>query len=112
MPNTRRLCLMNLFLHNVGELDGEPSVERSDALIAEPKVKVDYVLANPPFGKTSSMTITNEEGEEDRDALTYERQDFCARVLVVNGPLPPIVRRRREPSSSLRTRLHADRRTT
>lgn len=76
VPNTRRLCLMNLFLHNIGELDGEPSVERSDALIAEPKRKVDYVLANPPFGKKSSMTITNEEGEEDRDALTYERQDF------------------------------------
>jgi type I restriction enzyme M protein len=34
------------------------------------------VLANPPFGKKSSMTITNEDGEEDRDALTYERQDF------------------------------------
>ncbi len=60
VPNTRRMCLMNLFLHN----------------IAEPKIKVDYVLANPPFGKKSSMTITNEEGEEDRDALTYERQDF------------------------------------
>jgi type I restriction enzyme M protein len=76
VPNTRRMCLMNLFLHNIGELDGEPSVERSDALISEPKRKVDYVLANPPFGKKSSMTITNEEGEEDRDALTYERQDF------------------------------------
>jgi len=76
VPNTRRVCLMNLFLHNIGELDGEPSVERSDALIAEPKRKVDYVLANPPFGKKSSMTITNEAGEEDRDALTYERQDF------------------------------------
>ncbi|MBI5901716.1 MAG: SAM-dependent DNA methyltransferase [Rhodocyclales bacterium] len=76
VPNTRRLCLMNLFLHNVGELDGEPAVERSDALVAEPRQKVDYVLANPPFGKKSSMTITNEEGEEDKDALTYERQDF------------------------------------
>jgi type I restriction enzyme M protein len=70
------MCLMNLFLHNIGELDGEPSVERSDALITEPSRKVDYVLANPPFGKKSSMTITNEEGEEDREALTYERQDF------------------------------------
>jgi type I restriction enzyme M protein len=76
VPNTRRLCLMNLFLHNIGDLEGEPSVDRSDALIAEPKVKADYVLANPPFGKKSSMTITNEDGEEDRDALTYERQDF------------------------------------
>lgn len=76
VPNTRRMCLMNLFLHNIGELDGEPSVERSDALISEPKHRVDYVLANPPFGKKSSMTITNEEGEEDKEALTYERQDF------------------------------------
>ena len=76
VAGTRRLCLMNLFLHNIGELVGEPSVERSDALIEEPKRHVHYVLANPPFGKKSSMTITNEEGEEDRDALTYERQDF------------------------------------
>jgi type I restriction enzyme M protein len=76
VPNTRRLCLMNLFLHNIGELDGEPTVARSDALITEPKQTYDYVLANPPFGKKSSMTITNEEGEEDKDALTYERQDF------------------------------------
>ena len=76
VANTRRMCLMNLFLHNIGEMDGEPLVERSDALISEPSRKVDYVLANPPFGKKSSMTITNEEGEEDREALTYERQDF------------------------------------
>ena len=76
VPGTRRLCLMNLFLHNIGELVGEPAVERADALIAEPRIRVDYVLANPPFGKKSSMTITNAEGEEDRDALTYERQDF------------------------------------
>jgi len=76
VPNTRRLCLMNLFLHNIGDLDGEPTVDRSDALISEPKQRVDYVLANPPFGKKSSMTFTNEEGEEDKDALTYERQDF------------------------------------
>lgn len=76
VASTRRLCLMNLFLHNIGELDGEPTVERADALIAEPRKRFDYVLANPPFGKKSSMTITNEEGEEDKDALTYERQDF------------------------------------
>ncbi len=76
VPNTRRMCLMNLFLHNIGELDGEPSVERSDALISEPTRRVDYVLANPPFGKKSSMTFTNEEGVDDRDALIYERQDF------------------------------------
>ena len=76
VPGTRRMCLMNLFLHNIGALDGAPMVERSDALISEPIKTFDYVLANPPFGKKSSMTITNEDGDEDRDALTYERQDF------------------------------------
>jgi len=76
VPSTRRMSLMNLFLHNIGELDGAPAVDRSDALISEPLKTFDYVLANPPFGKKSSMTITNEDGEEDRDALTYERQDF------------------------------------
>lgn len=76
VASTRRMCLMNLFLHNIGELDGAPAVERSDALVSEPHVLVDYVLANPPFGKKSSMTIVGEDGEEDRDALTYERQGF------------------------------------
>ena len=76
VAGTRRLCLMNLFLHNIGELDGEPTVDRADALLSDPGKRFDYVLANPPFGKKSSMTFTNEEGEEDKDALTYERQDF------------------------------------
>lgn len=76
VSSTRRMCLMNLFLHDIGELNGEPAVVRSDALIKAPKRKVDYVLANPPFGKKSSMTITTDGGEEDKEALTYERQDF------------------------------------
>jgi len=36
------------------------------------------VLANPPFGKKSSMSFTNAEGEEETDELTYNRQDFWA----------------------------------
>jgi hypothetical protein len=44
--------------------------DRADALIADAGQRFDYVLANPPFGKKSSMTITNAEGDEDRDALT------------------------------------------
>ena len=38
----------------------------------------DYVLANPPFGKKSSMSFTNEEGEQETEDLTYNRQDFWA----------------------------------
>jgi len=76
VASTRRMCLMNLFLHDIGDLDGEPTVDRADALLIPPDIRFDYVFANPPFGKKSSMTITNEEGEEEKDALTYERQDF------------------------------------
>ena len=36
------------------------------------------VLTNPPFGKKSSVTIINEEGEEGREALTVLRDDFWA----------------------------------
>tara|TARA_R110002096_G_scaffold257381_1_gene450743 strand:+ start:65308 stop:66792 length:1485 start_codon:yes stop_codon:yes gene_type:complete len=78
VPNTRRLCLMNMFLHNIGEMDGEASVTSADALIADNGLRVDYVLANPPFGKKSSMTITNEDGLQEKEELTYNRQDFWA----------------------------------
>ena len=37
-----------------------------------------YVLANPPFGKKSSQTFTNEDGEQEKEDLTYNRQDFWA----------------------------------
>jgi type I restriction enzyme M protein len=76
VANTRRLALMNMFLHNIGEIDGESMIAGTDALIASPSKRVDYVLANPPFGKKSSMTFTNEEGEQEKDELTYNREDF------------------------------------
>lgn len=78
VANTRRLCLMNMFLHNIGEIDGDTLISPNDALIAANPVSVDYVLANPPFGKKSSMSFTNEEGEQETDELTYNRQDFWA----------------------------------
>lgn len=77
VPGTRRLCLMNLFLHNIGEMTQEDIfISSNDALVADPGNRYDYVLANPPFGKKSSMTITNQEGEQEREDLTYNRQDF------------------------------------
>jgi len=76
VANTRRLALMNMFLHNIGEIDGESMISGADALIASPSKTVDYVLANPPFGKKSSMTFTNEEGEQNKEELTYNREDF------------------------------------
>lgn len=78
VANTRRLCLMNMFLHNIGEIDGDSSISPNDALVAASDVGVDYVLANPPFGKKSAMSFTNDEGEKEKDDLTYNRQDFWA----------------------------------
>ncbi|MGH8432979.1 MAG: N-6 DNA methylase [Pseudomonas sp.] len=78
VASTRRLCLMNMLLHNIGEIDGQSSISPNDALIADDGRRFDYVLANPPFGKKSSMSFTNAEGEEETDELTYNRQDFWA----------------------------------
>ena len=69
---------MNMFLHNIGEIDGETHISPADALISTPSVRYDYVLANPPFGKKSSITITNEEGVQEKQDLNYNRQDFWA----------------------------------
>lgn len=77
VANTRRLCLMNLFLHGIGDISAKDSfISSEDALLSAPKTTYDYVLANPPFGKKSSMTITNADGEEEKDDLIYNRQDF------------------------------------
>lgn len=55
VAGTRRLCLMNLFLHNVGEMTQEEViVSPTDALIADGGNRFDYVLANPPFGKRAA----------------------------------------------------------
>lgn len=78
VANTRRLALMNMFLHNIGDIGGESTISPQDALIADTGERFDYVLANPPFGKKSSMTFTNEEGEQETEDLTYNRQDFWA----------------------------------
>ncbi len=79
VANTRRLCLMNLFLHNIGDIESETTpISSNDSLVADDGKRYDYVLTNPPFGKKSSMTFTNEEGEEEKEELTYNRQDFWA----------------------------------
>ena len=78
VANTRRLCLMNMFLHNIGEIEGGAPISPNDSLVADAGERFDYVLANPPFGKKSSMSFTNEEGAQEKDELTYNRQDFWA----------------------------------
>lgn len=78
VSTTYKLCLMNLYLHNIGDIYGNLPVTQGDALLVDPGTRVDYVLTNPPFGKKSSITLTNEEGEEEEEDLVYNRQDFWA----------------------------------
>ena len=76
VATTFKLCLMNLYLHNIGDIYGNIPVANGDSLLTDPGYRVDYVLTNPPFGKKSSITFTNEEGEQEDEDLVYNRQDF------------------------------------
>jgi len=71
-----RLCIMNLYLHGIGG-DTSP-VTVDDSLRSHPGEYFDMVLTNPPFGRKSSYTVVNEEGEASRESQTYERPDFWA----------------------------------
>jgi len=46
--------------------------------IREKHGEYEIVLANPPFGKKSSVTIVNDAGETSRESLTINRADFWA----------------------------------
>lgn len=76
VASTARMCIMNLLLHSIGDIDSDPPIERNDSLLSKPSENFDYVLANPPFGKKSSITVTNEEGKLEKEDLTYNREDF------------------------------------
>lgn len=79
VPATRRLCLMNLFLHNIGDFNDVPPITRNDALLSDPGTRFDYVLTNPPFGKKATLkAAAGEDGELVDEELSYSRQDFWA----------------------------------
>ena len=79
VDSVTRLCAMNMLLHGIGgESDTtDLPVVTKDAL-ASKHGEYDMVLANPPFGKKSSVTITNEEGESSKESLVINRDDFWA----------------------------------
>ncbi len=76
VPDTFKTALMNLYLHNIGDIYSEIPITLGDALLTDPGYRVDYVLTNPPFGKKSSITFTNEDNESESEDLVYNRQDF------------------------------------
>ncbi|MFF3614653.1 N-6 DNA methylase [Streptomyces sp. NPDC002580] len=76
VDGTARLAAMNLMLHGIGTPTGDSLIDVKDALIADPGKRWSVVLANPPFGTKSSVTMVGEDGKASRDDRTIERQDF------------------------------------
>ena len=93
VDSVTRLCAMNLLLHGIGDnvepmstsVSGKPEsgdsgympVITKDALAGK-HGEYEIVLANPPFGKKSSVTIVNEAGESSKESLVINRDDFWA----------------------------------
>ncbi|MCX5822584.1 MAG: class I SAM-dependent DNA methyltransferase [Deltaproteobacteria bacterium] len=74
----QNLCAMNLLLHGIGgESDADLPVVTKDALAGK-HGEYDMVLANPPFGKKSSVTIVNGSGDQQKESLVINRDDFWA----------------------------------
>jgi type I restriction enzyme M protein len=78
VDSVTRLCAMNLLLHGIGgDLEEDLPVVTKDALAGK-HGEYEIVLANPPFGKKSSVTIVNEAGESSKESLIINRDDFWA----------------------------------
>ena len=78
VDSVTRLCAMNLLLHGIGgELEENLPVVTKDALAGK-HGEYEIVLANPPFGKKSSVTIVNEAGDTSKESLIINRDDFWA----------------------------------
>jgi type I restriction enzyme M protein len=78
VDSVTRLCAMNLLLHGIGsESESDLPVVTKDALAGK-HGEYDMVLANPPFGKKSSVTIVNDAGETSKESIVINRDDFWA----------------------------------
>ena len=78
VDSVTRLCAMNMLLHGIGgDSDDDLPVITKDALAGK-HGEYEMVLANPPFGKKSSVTIVNEVGEQSKESLVINRDDFWA----------------------------------
>ena len=85
VDSTARLCVMNMFLHNIGDANAEePPIHVRDSLLTKPNEHFDMVLSNPPFGRKSSLTLSagngkkNGNGTNEREAGSVNRDDFWA----------------------------------
>ncbi|MDA0632534.1 class I SAM-dependent DNA methyltransferase [Nonomuraea sp. MCN248] len=76
VDGTARLAAMNMLVHGIGKPNGASLIDVRDGLAEAPARHYSVVLANPPFGKKSSITVIGENGRADREAISYTRNDF------------------------------------
>jgi type I restriction enzyme M protein len=81
---TYKLALMNMLLHNIGGYESETlPIECRDSLMYSVKDKVDYVLTNPPFGKSGSIKVTVKKTDkktgEEKIVEENQREDYSLR---------------------------------
>jgi type I restriction enzyme M protein len=123
VDSTARLAAMNMLLHGMGKPNGQSPIEVRDALTADPGKRYSVVLANPPFGTKSSVTMVGADGKTSKGDLEIVRDDFWVttsnkqlnfiqhikQVLTINGRaavvLPDNVLFEGGPGETIRRRL-------
>ena len=95
VDSVARLCCMNLLLHGIGRrvhgrsADGTAlPVTVRDALAGK-HGEYDMVLANPPFGKKSSVTIVNEAGDTTEGNPHHQPRRFLGHHQQQTTQFPP-----------------------
>ena len=78
VDGTARLAAMNMLLHGIGQPDGDSLITVGDSLAQPPPTRATIVLANPPFGRSSSIRVIGEDGRASREEREIERSDFWA----------------------------------
>lgn len=76
VDGTARLAAMNMLLHGMGTPNGESPIQVKDALTSDPGNRYSVVLANPPFGTKSSVTMVGADGKVSKGDLEIVRDDF------------------------------------
>ena len=76
VDGTARLAAMNMLLHGMGQANGPSPIDVKDSLTTDPGKRWSVVLANPPFGTKSSITIIGADGKKGKENLEIAREDF------------------------------------
>jgi type I restriction enzyme M protein len=76
VDGTARLAAMNMVLYGIVQPGDASPIDVRDALLRADGRHPSVVLANPPFGRKSSITMVGADGREAREDTEVARPDF------------------------------------